>query len=39
VAIVPSAGLIVVRMGLTPSRLGYKPQVLVKQIVGALSAP
>jgi len=39
VAIVPSAGLIVVRMGLTPSRLGYRPQVLVKQIVGALSAP
>jgi CubicO group peptidase (beta-lactamase class C family) len=39
VAIVPSAGLIVVRMGLTPSRLSYRPQVLVKQIVGALSAP
>lgn len=39
VAIVPSAGLIVVRMGLTPSRLGYRPQVLVKHIVGALSAP
>ena len=39
VAIVPSAGLVVVRMGLTPSRLGYKPQMLVKQIVGALSSP
>ena len=39
VAIVPSAGLVVVRMGLTPSRLGYKPQVLVKQVIGALSTP
>jgi CubicO group peptidase (beta-lactamase class C family) len=38
VAVVPSAGLVVVRMGLTPSRLGYKPQVLLKQIIAALSA-
>ena len=36
VAIVPSAKLVVVRLGLTPSWLGYKPQVLVKKILAAL---
>jgi CubicO group peptidase (beta-lactamase class C family) len=29
-AVIPSKGLIVVRMGLTPSKLGYKPQGLVE---------
>ncbi len=36
VAIVPSAKLVVVRLGLTPSWLRYKPQVLVKEILSAL---
>jgi len=36
VAIVPSAKLVVVRLGLTPSWLDYKPQVLVKKILAAL---
>ncbi|MEZ5716210.1 MAG: serine hydrolase [Paracoccaceae bacterium] len=35
VAIVPSAGLVVVRMGLTPSREGYRPQKLVAALVKA----
>lgn len=38
VAIVPAAGLVVVRLGLTPSRLGYRPQGLVKAILAALPA-
>lgn len=37
-AIVPSADLVFVRMGLTPSSLGYKPQVLLKQVLAALPA-
>ncbi|OWV98233.1 serine hydrolase [Rhizobium sp. R693] len=36
VAIVPSAKLVVVRLGLTPSWLRYKPQVLVKEILATL---
>ncbi|KQV82852.1 serine hydrolase [Rhizobium sp. Root1220] len=36
VAIVPSANLVVVRLGLTPSRLGYRPQTLVREVVAAL---
>lgn len=32
VAIVPSRDLVVVRMGLTPSRLGYRPQTLLAAI-------
>ncbi|EPE97713.1 serine hydrolase domain-containing protein [Rhizobium grahamii] len=36
VAIVPSAKLVVVRLGLTPSWLRYKPQMLVKEILAAL---
>jgi CubicO group peptidase (beta-lactamase class C family) len=36
VAIVPSANLVFVRLGLTPVRFGYKPQVLLKQILAAL---
>ncbi len=35
VAISPSHGLVVVRMGLTPSKLGYKPQGLVAALVKA----
>src|SRR5690606_16528277 len=30
--IIPSRGLVVVRLGLTPSRLGYKPQRLVEAL-------
>ncbi|HZG30235.1 MAG TPA: serine hydrolase [Ensifer sp.] len=36
VAIVPSRDLVVVRMGLTPSRLGYRPQTLLAAIAGKL---
>ncbi|WP_028746301.1 serine hydrolase domain-containing protein [Rhizobium mesoamericanum] len=36
VAIVPSAKLVVVRLGLTPSWLDYKPQALVKEILATL---
>jgi CubicO group peptidase (beta-lactamase class C family) len=35
-AIVPSKGLVVVRMGLTPSKLKYKPQGLAAALVKAL---
>ncbi|TCU40212.1 serine hydrolase domain-containing protein [Rhizobium azibense] len=38
VAIVPSADLVFVRMGLTPGRLGYKPQVMLKELLAALPA-
>ncbi|MBW9116764.1 serine hydrolase [Rhizobium cauense] len=37
VAIVPSAKLVVVRLGLTPSWLRYKPQILVKELLEVLS--
>lgn len=36
VAIIPSEKLVVVRMGLTPSKLGWVPQPLVKAVVDAL---
>ena len=36
IAIIPSLKLVVVRMGLTPSKLGYKPQVLVAALAKAL---
>lgn len=36
VAIIPSRKLVVVRMGLTPSKLGWVPQPLVKAIIDAL---
>jgi CubicO group peptidase (beta-lactamase class C family) len=32
VAVVPSKRLVVVRLGLTPSKLGYKPQALVEAL-------
>lgn len=35
-AIIPSTGTAVIRMGLTPSKLGYKPQGLVEAVVKAL---
>ena len=34
--IIPSKGLVVVRMGLTPSKLAYKPQGLVAALTKAL---
>ncbi|MGB3874524.1 MAG: serine hydrolase [Shinella zoogloeoides] len=37
-AIIPSRGLAVIRLGLTPSKLGYRPQPLVKSILDALDA-
>jgi CubicO group peptidase (beta-lactamase class C family) len=37
-AIVPSADLVFVRMGLTPGRLGYKPQLMLKELLAALPA-
>jgi CubicO group peptidase (beta-lactamase class C family) len=36
VAIIPSKQLVVVRMGLTPARLGYRPQRLLGAVVGAV---
>lgn len=36
VAIIPSRDLVVVRMGLTPSRLGYKPQGLLEALLDML---
>ncbi len=35
-AIIPSQGLVVVRLGLTPGKLGYKPQGLAAALVKAL---
>lgn len=35
-AMIPSKGIVVLRMGLTPSSLGYQPQRLVEAVVGAL---
>jgi CubicO group peptidase (beta-lactamase class C family) len=36
VAVVPSLDLVVVRMGLTPSRLGYRPQTLLAAVADML---
>lgn len=36
VAILPSSGLVVVRMGLTPSKLGYRPQQMVAALASIL---
>ncbi|MBB3590225.1 hypothetical protein FHX08_000569 [Rhizobium sp. BK529] len=38
VAIVPSANLVFVRMGLTPSWLRYRPQVMLKEILNTLQS-
>ncbi|TCD14350.1 serine hydrolase domain-containing protein [Oricola cellulosilytica] len=37
VTVVPSENLVVVRMGLTPSKLGYKVSYLVDALIGALA--
>lgn len=37
IAVVPSKQLIVVRLGLTPSKLGYQPQGLVKKVLEAVN--
>ena len=36
IAIVPSKGLVLVRLGLTPERLGYQPQALLAAVIEAL---
>jgi CubicO group peptidase (beta-lactamase class C family) len=36
IAVVPSRGLVVVRLGLTPSKLGYKPQALLEKLLAML---
>jgi CubicO group peptidase (beta-lactamase class C family) len=36
ISIIPSAGLIVLRMGLTPLSVGYKPQNLLRAVIAAL---
>ncbi|MEW9614774.1 serine hydrolase [Shinella sp. S4-D37] len=37
-AVIPSKGLAVIRLGLTPSKLGYRPQPLVKGVLDILDA-
>ncbi|WP_349956557.1 serine hydrolase [Rhizobium sp. ZPR3] len=37
-AIVPSLNLVLLRMGLTPDHLSYKPQILLKQITDKIAA-
>ncbi len=37
-AIIPSRGLAVIRLGLTPPKLGYRPQPLVRRILDVLDA-
>lgn len=39
VAVVPSQQLVVVRMGLTPAKLGYRPRKLAAALIGALKMP
>lgn len=36
IAVIPSANIAVIRLGLTPSKLGYRPQELVKRVVDVL---
>lgn len=36
VAVIPSRGLVIARLGLTPSRLSYRPQALVAAVMDAL---
>lgn len=35
IAVVPSRGLVVVRLGLTPSEMGYQPQALLQAVIAA----
>lgn len=37
-AVIPSKKLAVIRLGLTPSKLGYRPQMMVKRILDILDA-
>jgi CubicO group peptidase (beta-lactamase class C family) len=37
--IVPSASLVMVRLGLTPSWLRYRPEILLKEILAKLPPP
>lgn len=37
IAVVPSQQLVVVRLGLTPSKLGYQPQGLVQKVMAAVA--
>lgn len=39
IAVIPSERLIVVRLGLTPSKLGYRPQELVAKVMEAAREP
>ena len=39
IAIVPSKGLVLVRLGLTPDRLNYQPQALLAAVIAALEPP
>jgi CubicO group peptidase (beta-lactamase class C family) len=39
IAIVPSKGLVLVRLGLTPERLHYQPQALLAAVIEALEKP
>ncbi|MDH6269212.1 CubicO group peptidase (beta-lactamase class C family) [Rhizobium sp. SG_E_25_P2] len=39
IAMIPSANLVVVRLGLTPSKLNYDPAPLVKALLGATMEP
>ncbi len=39
VAVIPSQRMVVVRMGLTPKKLGYGPELLVSALVAALNPP
>ncbi len=36
ICIIPSRNMLVLRMGLTPSKLGYKPQALVQRLLGVV---
>jgi CubicO group peptidase (beta-lactamase class C family) len=38
IAIVPSRQLVLLRMGLTPARMGYQPQALLKDVLATLPA-
>jgi len=39
ITIVPSANLVLVRLGLTPSWLGYRPQGLLEKVLEAMAVP
>ena len=39
IAIIPSEGLVVIRLGLTPSKLKYRPQQLVSKVMEAAKEP